>query len=82
MRPIEEKGAHRDGKRLARRTQRSRLRRGIDEKHDAYAKACHLMYGNRFDPHAAVCRCGFIGRPRMNRGLAEADADEHNKEMR
>lgn len=47
--------------------------------HDAYPHPMHLAYGNHYDPHAAVCRCGYIGRPRMNRMQAEADADEHNK---
>lgn len=49
-------------------------------RHDAYAKPAHLAYGNHYDPHAAVCACGWQGLIRMTRGRAEADADEHNQE--
>lgn len=53
-----------------------------DPDHRVEAVAAHLAYGNRYDPHAAVCSCGWRGRIQFDRSHAENDADNHVREER
>lgn len=51
-----------------------------DADHRTDTRPAHLAYGNRYDPHAAECSCGWRGRIQPDRSRAENDAENHARE--